>query len=297
MVRTAGFWVVIALVILGTRGAAGQSPGYRNPQLLVETQELATFLRDPDLRLLDARPAQQYRSEHLPGAVNLPAPATDDLDSNRRGLPVATERAQELFRNAGVNTASRVVVYDEQGNRFAARVFYVLEFFGHQRVQVLNGGIAKWRSEGRVLTPDEPRVARGDFNPVPHPEMIATAEWVAAHIADPQVRLVDARSPAEYGGASGASPASGHIPGAVNIEWTRLITPGEIATFLGADQLARLFTDAQVTPEKEVAVYCQVGMRAAEAYFALRLLGYERVRMYDASWAEWGTNAALPVEK
>jgi thiosulfate/3-mercaptopyruvate sulfurtransferase len=289
-------WLVV-FILLEPAKAFSQLPRYRNPQLLLETQELAARLSDPDLRLLDARPANEYREGHLPGAVNLPALATDDLEANRLGFPLPLDSAQRLFRTAGIRAASRIVIYDDQGNRFAARVFYVLEFFGHSHVQVLNGGFRKWRDEGRTLTSEASQVAPGDFAPTPHEVLIATSEWVNAHLKDSAVILVDARSPAEFRGEKVLGPRGGRIPGAVNVEWTRAISQGEIKTFLEPGPLEMLFQESQVTPDHEVVSYCQAGIRAAEIYFALRLLGYERVRIYDGSWEDWSGNAALPVEK
>jgi len=100
---------------------------------------------------------------------------------------------------------------------------------------------------------------------------------------------VDARSPAEYVG--------GHIPGAVNIDWTRTLEPGDSKILRSAEQLEALFTAAQVSRQQEVVTYCQMGIRAAEVYFVLRLMGYPRVRVYDGSWADWSADPALPVER
>jgi thiosulfate/3-mercaptopyruvate sulfurtransferase len=283
-------------ILLAGQGVLVQASPYRHPDLLVETSELATILSSPDVRLLDARPAPEYRSGHLPGAVNLPAPLTDDLEANRHGYPIYPEKAMELFRAAGLNNSSRAIVYDDQRNRFAARIFYVLEFFGQHHVQVLNGGIKKWQAEGRPLTAEIPVVTPGNFTPQPSAADLVNSQWVEQHLKDAKVKLVDARTPAEYAGRAESGARAGHIPGAVNIEWTRMITPGEVHTFLDASVLEKTFVENGVTPNSTVVTYCLIGMRASEVYFALRLLGYEHVRMYDGSWEDWSAIPNLPVQ-
>ncbi|MFB3923455.1 MAG: sulfurtransferase [Terriglobia bacterium] len=270
---------------------------YPNATLLIETAELAEMLGQPEVHVLDARPPEEYRQGHIPGAVNLPAPATDDVEANRQGFPLSPFLALDLFLGAGINSASRVIIYDSQGTRFAARVFYVLEFFGHQHVQILNGGFPKWQGEGRGVTAEASNAAPGDFEPQARGELIATSDWVAQHLTDANVRVIDARSPEEVSGQRGTGPRVGHIPGAVNIEWTRVLDAGGLQIILPRAELEKLFAAAEIKPEHEVVTYCQSGMRASLVYFALRLMGFPRVRVYDSSWADWSSNVALPIER
>lgn len=286
-----------ALIFFACAGAFAQTSEYRHPEFLIETTELGMILSNPGVRVLDARLPQEYRQAHLPGAINLPAPATDDRVTSRQGYPMDPLRAQELFRAAGVNNASRVVVYDDEGSRFAAWLFYVLDLFGHRRVQILNGGIRKWYADGLPLTAEMPSVSPGDFTPEHTSKALVTSQWIEQHLKDPEVLLVDARTPAEYAGQGGPGIRLGHIPGAINIEWNRLITPGVISTFLAPPVLEKVFADAGVTRDKTVVMYCQVGLRASEVYFTLRLLGYEHVRLYAGSWEDWSYSPRLPLEK
>ena len=287
---------VVFIASLAGRSALAADAASTSP-LLVETAELARRLTEPGLRILDARTPQEYRQGHIPGAVNLPAPATESLEANRQGFPLFPERAAELFRAAGINASSHIVVYDNQGHRFAARVFYVLEFFGHPQASVLNGGWGKWQSENRPTTMDESRVAPGDFKPDAKSSVIATADWVQQHLTDPGVKLVDARTPAEFSGEQVQGPRGGHIPGAVNIEWTRVLAGGDSRTLLEFPALRKLFADVAVNPEQEIVAYCQMGVRASQIYFALRLLGFPHVRVYDGSWEDWAPRSDLPIEK
>jgi thiosulfate/3-mercaptopyruvate sulfurtransferase len=263
----------------------------------METAQLAERLSAPELRIIDTRSPSEYQQGHIPGAVNLPASETDSLPANATGFPMPVALAEELFRNAGINQSSQIVVYDSQGHRFAARIFYVLEFFGHTRVAVLNGGFPKWHKEGKATSSEHPAVPPGDFKPEVKSGVTATADWVKQNLGNPGVKLVDARSPEEYAGSGAPGARSGHIPGAVNLEWKQCLGAGDGPTILDVPELQRLFAGAGVEPSQEVVAYCQAGTRASMTYLALRLLGFPRVRLYDGSWAEWSADSGLPVAR
>lgn len=271
--------------------------GYANPQLLIETEELARRLGESELRIVDVRTEKEYASGHIPGAAHASFHALDDLSANQQGLPIPKAKAEEILSGLGIDGTTRVVAYDGPKNPFAAaRLFYILEFFGHEKVQVLNGGFAKWAQEGRQLSTKVPMAVKATFVARPRPELLATADQVRASLKDPKVCLLDARSAEEYTGEDARASRGGRIPGAVNVDYLSTLRKDN-HTLRSAEELRRLFETKGVTSDRETITYCQTGGRSAHDYFVLRLLGYERVKNYDGSWAEWGNSDTLPIEE
>ncbi|MGH7428023.1 MAG: sulfurtransferase [Candidatus Methylomirabilaceae bacterium] len=292
VVACAGYWAAMRAPAL-----AAATSGYTNPQLLIETEELGRRLGETGLRIVDTRSKEEYAKGHIPGALNLRWQALDDLEANKQGLPIAVSKAEELFSGLGIGGDTAVVAYDGPKNPFgAARLFYVLEFFGHSKVRVLNGGFAKWEQERRTISTAVPAPARAVFVARPRPELSATAEQVRTALGEPTVCLLDARSGDEYSGKDVRASRAGRIPGAVNVDYLQTIRP-EDHTFRSAEELQKIFAAKGVTPDRETITYCHTGGRAAHDYFVLRLLGYQRLRNYDGSWAEWGNSDTLPVEE
>jgi thiosulfate/3-mercaptopyruvate sulfurtransferase len=276
---------------------ATAASGYANPQLLIETEELAKRLGEAGLRLVDVRTPEEYAGGHIPGAVHLGWQSLDDLEANRHGLPILKSRAEELFSGLGIGESTGVIAYDGTKTLFgAARLFFVLEFFGHDKVQVLNGGFAKWMREGRPVSTQVPTPAKAVFVARPRRELLASAEEVRSRLGDPKVCLLDARSAKEYFGEDVWAKRGGRIPGAVNVDYLSTIRQDD-HTFKGAEELRRIFEAAGVTPNRETITYCHTGGRSAHDYFVLRLLGYQKLKNYDGSWAEWGNSETLPIEK
>lgn len=271
--------------------------GYANPQLLIETEELAKRLDEPALRIVDLRTPEEYAEAHIPGAVHLRWQALDDLKANQEGLPIPKALAEELFSGVGIGETTRVVAYDGPKTPFGAtRLFFVLEFFGHDKVQVLNGGFAKWEREGRPVSTRVPTPAKAVFVARPRAGLLATAEEVRARLGNPKICLLDARSAKEYAGEDLRAMRGGRIPGAVNVDYLNTMRR-EDQTFKSAEELRKLFESAGVMPDRETITYCQTGARAAHDYFVLRLLGYQKLKNYDGSWAEWGNSETLPIEE
>jgi len=138
--------------------------------------------------------------------------------------------------------------------------------------------------------------APGDLTPRVREDRLATKDWVLANLANPTVLFLDVRSPAEYTGEEAMAERGGHIPGAVNLEWKLMLAEDGSGTLLPFESVLDVLTTAGVTPDREVVTYCQIGGRAAHTYLVLKLAGFEKVRLYEGSWAEWGNDPILPVE-
>lgn len=269
--------------------------GYANPDLLTTAGALAEALKGsaPPL-LIDLRPPEAFANGHIPGAVHLDLWGVSLVDTDPAPLKAFMWIIDHLFNLRGVNASTPVVVYDEQSGIRAARAFWFLEYFGHPRVQVLDGGFGAWTRAGFPVAREASAPPASTWSGTPQAHTIATWRDVQARLGNPDVVILDTRTDDEYRGVTVRAKRGGRIPGARHVEWTRNLGPD--GAFKPADELRAMYAAAGVTPDKEVITYCQGGYRAAHAYLALRLLGYPRVRNYTGSWKEWGDRVELAVE-
>jgi thiosulfate/3-mercaptopyruvate sulfurtransferase len=278
--------------------SAGALPGSAAPAVdpLVTTHWLAARLDDPSVRIVDLRRGgtEDYARGHVPGAVNVANEALRDPANRPTFLPTLPA-FEALMGRLGISNETHVVAYDDRGGLYAARLWLVLNAFGHHKVSVLDGHFIKWQKEGRPVSTAPPTVAPARFAARLEPGWVATAEEVRAAIVRPTARLVDARTQAEREGRDlRGIRRGGIIPGSVGVYWEDTFDP-EWKTLKPLEVLADLFRARDVRPEHEVIVYCQVGMRASHDALVLRRLGYERVRVYLGSWEEWGNRDDLPI--
>jgi thiosulfate/3-mercaptopyruvate sulfurtransferase len=271
--------------------------GYANPHLLISAEELARQIDDrPAARphLLDLRPSEAYTAGHIPGAIHVDLFGLSLIDTDPAPLKAFMWMIEHILATRGVDSATPVVVYDDQSGIRAARAFWFLEYFGHPSVRLLDGGFGAWTRGGFAVTRDSAAPSMSAWTGSRAPKAIATWHDVRAALGQQQSVILDTRTDGEYCGTTVRAARGGAIPGAVHIEWTRNLAPdGE---FKPAAELRRMYEEAGVTPDRRVITYCQGGYRAAHSYLALRLLGYPNVRNYVGSWKEWGDRTDLPIE-
>jgi thiosulfate/3-mercaptopyruvate sulfurtransferase len=266
---------------------------YAHPEQLVDTAWVAAHANDADVRVVDMRQSG-YPEGHVPGAVQLSPVAIRDAKAPPDFLPTAAA-FEAMMARLGIGNSTRVVVYDERGGIYAARLWFVLKYFGHDHVALMNGGWTRWTAENRANSTEVPSPAATRFTARPHPEMIATAADVVAAIRKPGVKIVDARTVGEIEGRDlRGIKRGGFIESSIPVYWEDLLDP-QTRTFKSADEIRKIYEDRGIGPSDQVIAYCQVGMRAAVDLFALHLIGYPHLRNYYGAWEEWGNRDDTPI--
>ena len=268
---------------------------YTRVQLLTTPEELRKQLGGSSLCLIDTRPAEKFAQGHIPGAVHFDLFGLSLVDTSPAPLKAFLHMIHHVLEMRGVGEEKDVVFYEDNSGMRAARGLWFLEYFGHPKVRVLDGGIQAWKEAGYPVTADavSPKTAR--FKIAERRDLLATADDVLDSLGKKNICIVDTRSDDEYMGRNIRAARGGAVPGAVHLEWTNNLDSSGKYKF--AAELRKMYHDLGVTPDKEVIPYCQGGYRSAHTYLALRVIGFPKVRNYLGSWGEWGNRADLPIEK
>ncbi|HUK28055.1 MAG TPA: sulfurtransferase [Candidatus Acidoferrales bacterium] len=278
---------------------------YKHPEVLVETNWVADHLNDSSVRVaeVDYDPTANYNLGHVPGAVLFDW-KTDMNDPLKRDI-LNKVQLEALLSRSGVSNDTTLVLYGDFNNWFAAFAFWIMKYYGVEKVVLMNGGRKKWLAEDRDVTRQPPTRPAATFRVKGPDESIRTyLDDMRKTVERKNAVLVDVRSPAEFTGEITAPPEypnehaqrGGHIPGAVNIPWSQAVK--EDGTFKSPSDLAALYQGKGVTADKDVVTYCRIGERSSFSWFVLKyLLGYPNVKNYDGSWTEWGNMIRNPIQK
>ena len=290
---------LLAVVIALSGAAASADQNYARPELLIETGDLAKILGQPNVRLIDAVEATGYQRAHIAGAVNIFYLDLSRLDERKKnGFPLSQAEAEKIFGDAGIDAGTQVIVYDSGDGPSASGVWFVLDFFGHKNVRVLNGGFRKWMKENRPVTQDVPTLEKKKFTAKPDAGRVVTRAWMEKNLRTKDAVVVDTRSFNEFIGKDMRPGASrgGHIPGATHLEWTRF--SDKLNTFKSAEQLEKALNQRGITKDTKIVTYCQSGIgRSTDVALAMKLIGYDNVVEYSGSWEEWSVDPRLPIER
>jgi thiosulfate/3-mercaptopyruvate sulfurtransferase len=274
-------------------------------QVLVDTQTVANNLgKSLKVVEVDYDPENAYRAGHLQGASliwwkrDINDPITRDI--------ISKSQFEDLLSRNGITPQSEVVLYGDFNNWFAAFVFWIFKYYGHENVKIMNGGRKKWEMENRSYTKDEPSIQKTNYVAQPPNEGLRAYLFDVRRALDKKdTVLVDVRSPKEFSGEITApaeypmehAQRGGHIPNANNIPWASAVNDAD-GTFKSVEDLKKIYEAKGVTPDKDVICYCRIGERSSHTWFVLKyLLGYPQVRNYDGSWTEWGNMIGNPIEK
>lgn len=269
---------------------AAPPPGFAHPEALASTAWLEQHLNDPDLRIVDCRYPQSnaaFNAGHIPGAAKLDPFEITDPSATPRNLVPTKAQFEGLMSRLGIANSTTVVVYDTDGGLWCARLWWALRYYGHENVKLLHGGLDEWRKELRPIEKAVVAPARSVFQAEPHPEWRATFTDVQAAIGSPTTVILDALLEEYHTGKAPILPGlpAGHIPSAKNVPAPSDLDANDLLRSPGV--LIASHTRAGVTPDKEIITYCGGGYYGAFALFVLYQLGYEHIRLYDGSWADW----------
>jgi thiosulfate/3-mercaptopyruvate sulfurtransferase len=271
---------------------------------LVSTEWVKEHGKDKGVRVVevDVDPSN-YEKGHIEGAVGWNW--RKDLQQQVQRDVASTEQLANLLGQSGITPETNIVLYGDNNNWFAAYAYWALKYYGHEKVQLVDGGRVKWEKEGRPYSNDVPShpATSYHFHGSPREDIRAYKDHVQSKLG--KAGLVDVRSPKEFSGELLApenlpqegAQRGGHIPTAVSIPWGTAVNT-EDGTFKSTDDLKEIYGGKGITPEREVIAYCRIGERSAHTWFVLKeLLGYHDVRNYDGSWTEWGSSIRVPIEK
>lgn len=264
--------------------------------ILLEPVQLEQYVSNDDVIIVDLCKHKTYLQGHIPGARFLDYSQIVRAEKPVMGLLPEPKQFCQAMSAIGASVTSHIIAYDDEGGGKAARLLWTLACYGHYNYSLLNGGLHAWANEGHALSSEIEALAPSDYQLTSSNVSDATVQrdFILAHLDDNNVTLLDARSAQEFRGEKRYAERAGHIPGAVNIEWTEFMDQNRNLRLKTDEDLHHMLEAAGFNREQTVIVYCQTHHRSAHTWFVLKHLGYQ-VRGYEGSWSDWGNQSDTPI--
>ncbi len=276
-------------------------------EYLIEVEEFRQLTKEKPVFIIDTRDTADYEECHIPNAIHVIDIFLYLCTRGNGGFPAMVNHFSHLFGKIGLKPTDTVVVYEDamdNGYGRSCRGWTILKYLGVSDVHVLHGGLRAWLKAGYAVTQEVPEVSKTAFSPQLHSDILIPAEEMVNAISNPDIQIVDCRDYAEWIGANSSPygydycPRKGRIPNAKWVEWYRMMKIKDgIPWFKSPDEILEVCSNAGITPEKPVYLYCFKGARTSNTYIALKLAGFPSVKNYFGSWNEWSRDFSLPIEE
>lgn len=259
---------------------------------IISTKDLYNLVRKSknQIIIIDTRSFLEYKKGHIPGAINLDLFQLHWFDTSKRGINDFNRQTRILLSTIGIHGDCEIIFYDNISGISAARGVWLLLYFSHKIVSMLDGGFEGWRSAGHPIEFKSNPLVHSQFKGKIDKNIISTAEEVKKTLENKETVILDTRSKDEFIGSDVRAARRGHIPSAVNIDWQNNI---DNSLFKSKEKLSKIYSE--IPKNSKIITYCQGGYRAANTFVVLKSLGYKKVKMYLGSWGEWGNRIDLPV--
>lgn len=283
--------IVVFIVSCGERNSvSNEFKDYASTKSLIEAEELRNV--HDNYVLIDLRKPEEYSSGHLPQALNIWRNQITDTSYAYGGMMPTQSQVEHLLSALGVEPKDTIVIYDDKAECDAARLWWILKFYGHPHIKLLNGGLAAWKAvNGEIVSKiQEFEKSSYRFSSIPDSSILALLSDVELAISDSGIILLDTRGVEEYSGnyLKNGAAKPGRINQAINIDWATAVDYNGTKKFRSREELTETYQSSVIDSSKQIIIYCHTGVRSAHTFFVLtELLGYKNVKNYDGSWTEW----------
>lgn len=262
---------------------------------IITAKDFSAAIKDKNTVIVSAQSSKDYGVSHIKGAIHVDHKKLYK-DGEPTGLIKTPEELSKIFGELGISNTNQIIIYDGDKNKYAGRVYWILEYLGADKVQILEKDMKAWRSARVPLTKAPAKGSPTTFTPKVNSDIIVDMAWVQAHAKDANVVLVDVRDVDEFVGTSTKNPSPGHIAGAINLNWESLVT--EQGVLKDKATIESLFKSAGISADKTIVFYCTTSVRAGLPYLVAKtILNYPKVKVYDGAMNEWKATASNPIEK